>query len=309
MSLKKLLNVFLEYGVLGTKILIAFATVLFKSIYLSYLYFVFDIISSFYQNFQEGRHRDLSEENFSLLNKASKKTKQDLDRIAKEQKVFYSDLKPKQTSLNLLNKLLNESIIRERDLLALTSKSEFYQLFIYSASFSRIAKTLKITPPKRKYPIFLQELGFARLGKNSPSFLINKNNLKEENLKEIKEFKKFLDYHLSRIKKEEWKDFLKKVKAKDRGKYERLNNRGLKTSGFLKTNFLLTQTNMNVTNIGLVDAERIGLGDVYNNDNIIQQIIQGSKIGKITPNNELKVKIKKAFKKLRGQKNNKKIKK
>jgi len=301
MNWRDIKNTILDYGLIGLKTLLAFITVLSQALYLAYIYFVVDLIQSFYQKYQEDGRQDLSDAKIDSIVKTTTSAKEDLDKLAREQKEYYADKVEKQKALGLLNKLLTESEVREKDLLALTSNSGYYMLFIYSASLGRLVKSLGIPnfnmQPNRIYPVFLKELGFARLGKSATCFLINKNNLKEEKLRDIKKFKRFLMYHFDKIRDKEWKQFLSELKKVDNEKYERLKDTNYRERGYLMINFLLTQTNMNVTNIGFVSGDRLGLGDVKNSEGINRQIFSGASISEEINEEEIKIRIKKVISK------------
>ncbi|MEK7613672.1 MAG: hypothetical protein AAB439_02235 [Patescibacteria group bacterium] len=301
MITKKEIERLLEYKLLGLKALGAFAVVILKSPVLFLLYFVVDISHGFYQKYQEDKNQDLSDAKIDSVAETATQTKEDLDKLAKEQKEYFADRAERQKALGLLNKLLAESEVREKDLFALATTSGYYTLFVYSASLGRLVRSLAIpdfeTQPNRLYPVFLKDLGFARLGKRSACFLINKNNLKEEKLKDIKEFKKFLMYHLDKIRDKEWAEFLTKLEQADKAQYERLKDINYRDQGYLMINFLLTQTNMNVTNIGFVSGDRLGLGEVASNEDINRQIFSGTNVSEEVNEEELKVRIKKVISK------------
>ncbi|MCK5285743.1 MAG: hypothetical protein KAJ58_00770 [Candidatus Pacebacteria bacterium] len=298
---KKEIERIIEYKLLGLKALGAFVVVLFQSSIFFIFYFIIDISLSFYQKYQGDKNQDLSNEEVTTIKKTATKTQKTLDKLARDQKEYNMEEVRRKESLSLLNKLLTESEVREKDLLSLTSTSEYYQLFVYSASLSRLVKSLDIpdfgTQPNRLYPIFLKDLGFARLGKGSPSLLINKNNLKEKKLTDIKEFKKFLMYHFSKVRGKEWKDFIEKVKSFDKNKSQKLKKINYRDMGYLKINFLLTETNMNITNVGLVDGEHLGLGSVKNDEDINRQILLRTNIKSESDKEDLKIRIRKVINK------------
>jgi len=292
------LKVISEYALLGTKLSLAFIAAIFNTILASYVYFAIDLIHSFYQKYNDDKNSDLTIDNLEKLKRSSGKLRKDFDQMATTQRKYEREREIKENSLKLLNKLIAEGLIRERDLLSLAGSSGYFQLFIYSAPLRRIAKSLGLDTPVRQYPRFLEELGFVRLGRNSTFFLINKNRLKSDRLKEIINMKKFLIYHLSKIRQKEWSDFLQIVKERNKKEYQRLNKRGYIDWGYLKYNFLLTETNMNPTNVGMVDDEYIGLAPVADNEQISGQILEKSNERHIELNRELKVKIRKIIEKL-----------
>lgn len=295
MNWKQIKRIAIGYNLLGVKGVLALSVALFQLPFVIFAYFVIDLANAFYEKYQQDEAEDLSDEKITAIQTSTGQTQEDLDKIAREQKEFYANIMGKQKSLTLLNKLISESLVREKDLLSLTGTSGYYQLFVYSSSLTRLAKGVGIDSANRMYPTFLEELGFARLGQSAPFFIINKNNLKEEKLTDIREFKKFLNYHFSKIREREWHAFLEKVEPVNKSKYEKLRDKGYKNLGALKINYLITETNMNVTNIGFVDGDRMGLGKVTNSEKINQQILEGSKIRTTKLTKELKVRIKKVI--------------
>ncbi len=295
---QSLLKTISEYLLLGTKILLAFLTILFSNLILGYVYFAIDLVESFYQKYQEDNDKDLSVENFEKLKNSSKKLQKRFDKIAKSQQKYEQDREIKENSLKFLNKLIAEGLIREKDLLSLTSNSDYFQLFVYSASLNKLTRPLSIETPRRQYPIFLEKLGFVRLGKNSTFFLINKSRLENKKLKNMKDMKNFLTHHFSKIRKKEWSNFLKQVKEINKNEFSKLKSKNCQKWGHLKYNFLLTETSMNPTNIGFVDGDYIGLGTASKDESISSQILERSNLGQIKIDRRLKVKIRKIIEKL-----------
>lgn len=297
--INKILEFVFNYMLLGVKALLAFLVVIYQTLFWSYIYFVIDLIVSFYQKFQEDKDRDLSNASFDKLTHSSKELSTKLEKMSATQQRYERERKIKEDSLRLLNKLISEGLIREKDLLSLSGTSNYFQLFVYSASLTKLAKSLNLERPQRLYPTFLEKLGFVRMGKNSSFFLINKNRFKDNRLKNIRELKRFLLYHFSKIRNQEWKDFLSQVKEVDKKEYSRQITRSYKEWGYLKYNFLLTETNMNPTNIGFVNNEFVGLGSVANSKNINSQILEKTdNEGRIELTKELKIKIRKIIEKL-----------
>jgi hypothetical protein len=287
-----------EYPLFGIKALLAFLAVIFGTLFYFYIYFLIDLITSVYEKYKESEDRDLSIEGFETLKKSSKRLQLDFNKMATDQQKYEKEREVKENALKFLNKLITEGLIREKDLLSFTRASGYFMLFIYSASLNRLAKSLKIERPLRQYPTFLELLGFVRLGKNSTLFLLNKNRLEDKRLKVIKDMKNFLAHHFSRIRKREWNDFLAKVEKINKKEFSKLKSRTYKEWGYLKYNFLLTETNMNPTNIGFVDREYIGLGVATKNEAITSQILERPQEARIEIDKQLKVKIKKIVGKL-----------
>lgn len=292
----EIMRALLEYPLWGAKALLAFLSAIFGTLFYFYIYFLIDLFTSLYKKLQEDSDRDLAVEHFET----SKKLQKDFDKIARSQQKYEREREIKKDSLKFLNKLIAEGLIREKDLLSFTRASDFFLLFVYSASLTKLAGSLNIQRPQRQYPPFLEKLGFVRLGKVSTFFLINKNRLEGENekLKNIKEMKIFLKNQLGKIRKKEWNDFTEQVKEVNKKEYSRLKSKNYKDWGYLKYNFLLTETTMNPTNIGFIDDEYMGLGIVSREQAINSQILEKSKPGRIEIDKQLKVKIRKIIRKL-----------
>jgi hypothetical protein len=139
----------LGYLLTGSKILIAFAVVLYQTVALSFAYFLVDILSAFYKHHQEDKDRDLSNDNFEKLKSTSSRLQQNFDKLAKSQQKYEQDRELKDSSLKLLNKLIAEGLIRGKDLLQLSGSSGYYQLFVYSASLNRLAKPLGLSEKRQ----------------------------------------------------------------------------------------------------------------------------------------------------------------
>ena len=155
----ELFKISFEYLLLGIKALLAFLTVIFGFLLLSYIYYVVDLLATFYRKYQEGNDRDLSLENFENLKNSSKRLQKDFDKMSVSQQKYEREREVKEDSLKFLNKLISEGLIREKDLLSLAGTSGYFQLFIYSASLSKLAKSLGVERPNRQYPTFLKKLG------------------------------------------------------------------------------------------------------------------------------------------------------
>lgn len=299
--LLELRDVALDFGLPGVKILLAFFAAITQAIAFAYFYFVADLINAFVEKIRNQKRQDLSEKKQSSIASDVRKTERNYNKLAREQKKYVEKELTRAKSLALLNKLLAESEVREQDLLALARTSSFYQVFVYSVPLTRLIKTLSLStltgPPIRMYPSFLHDLGFARLGRASSCFLINKKNLKDKKLQSIKEFKKFLLHHFSRIRDEEWKDFILRVANEDQGKAQRLRGIDYKEKGYLMMNFLLSEVNMNVTNIGLVDGQHLGLAGKKSKEDIYRQILLGPDAVAELDKEDLKVRVKKVINK------------
>ncbi|MEN8252934.1 MAG: hypothetical protein ABFQ62_00980 [Patescibacteria group bacterium] len=142
----KILKPLLEYLLLGIKALLAFSAVLFKTLNIFYAYFVLDIVTTFYGKYQADIDRNLSTEDFGKLKDSSDKLQKKFDKMAKSQEKYEKEREIKENSLKLLNKLIAEGLIREKDLLSFTSKSDYFQLFVYSASLNKIARPIVKRP-------------------------------------------------------------------------------------------------------------------------------------------------------------------
>lgn len=299
---KKYTSRLIVFNLLGIKTLLVFLAVLLSQPLVLLLSYFADLAHGFYQLYNDYRERDLSDAKVDSAAEDTRRIADDFDVLAREQKAFRAQRERDEVSLSLLNKLLAESEIRQGDLLALADTSSYYQLFVYSSPLTSIINRLGIEGLgilKREYPVFLADLGFARMGRsNSPLFLIKKSHLKEEKLRNIKEFKKFLMYHLKRIRESEWNIFLERVRELSEEAYQQARALDFRKVGALQINFLLTETRMNVTHIGYVDGDRLGLGDKFNKDDINREIFASSDSSeKPETDEELKVKIRRVIRK------------
>ncbi len=287
-------NKIFEYGFLGVKLLAAFLYAAFEVFTLAIGYFIVDFLHSFYEKYDSDKKSDLSNKKQDDI---LKDINNNYETLKKEQNEHFKKTEKTKKSLALLNKLLSNSEIRQSELLKMTNSSGFYQIFVYSSSLGRLNKELskkfnfEMQPPKRIYPVFLKDLGFARMGKVSSMFLINRKNIEGKMSTDIRILKKFLMYHFSKIRKKEWQEYLKELKVKNLNAFLSIKNNDYKE--YLLINFLLTESNMNITNIGYVDYEKIGLADVRSNEEINKQILLGAEILNNDDLNNLKVKIKK----------------
>jgi len=293
----------IEYVLYGIKGLIVLVGSILQAPVISVLaYFLAELTHNFASKYFSDQEKDLSDEKQEEVLTSQRGLKSDFDKLRKEQEEYNQkskELEAKTGALKLLNRLINEGLIRGKDLLSLAGSADYYQLFIYSVPATQLLRGEEEKERiGRRYPLFLQKLGFVRLGKNSSFYLINKNTLKNKKLKEAKEFKKFLDYHLSKIKAEEWSDCLEMMKEKYPKLYEKFKDKTYKEARVLQINYLLTESNINATNIGYVDGDNIGLARVEENEKVIQQILKGFNFSTKKVDEDVRVRIKKVMEKL-----------
>ena len=210
-------------------------------------------------------------------------------------------IKKKQSAQVLLNKLIQESLIKEEDILSVTKTLQYYQVIVYSYSFVSILSNETLTPKqkealntlKRKYPVFLQDLEFVRMGTpTSTVFIVNKNYL-DPKLRKMSAFKKFLLIELEKIRKEEWNIFLECLNSfTDKTLYNKYKDKF--EDEYLPLNFLLTESIMNAGHIGFVNETNIGLGK--NTRKFLVQLLAGTNIKDVKLIKAQKVKIKEFFK-------------
>lgn len=229
------------------------------------------------------------------------------DREANEK--FREEFRKKEKSGKLLGTLIHESLIKESDILSVAKTAEYYQLVVYSAGYGRILtgaersaltkkQKEKLSDINRKYPEFLKELGFVRIGPmRSTTFVINKAYLHKK-FRDIGEFKKYLMVELEKIRKGEWQRFLEVLKT-FRGANQRLHTRY--ESDFrddhLPINFLLTGSVMNGMNVGMVRGKHIGLAPVAADKEFSVQLMAGARIKDIKLIQAEKIRIRDFFKK------------
>jgi hypothetical protein len=102
-------------------------------------------------------------------------------------------------------------------------------------------------------------------------------------------------YHFDKIRDDEWGVFMHDLKKTDKKQYNKLREVRYRDRGYLMINFLLTQTNMNITNIGYVSGDRLGLGAVASEEDINRQLFSGTDSSVYLNEEELKVRLKRVI--------------
>lgn len=291
-----------EYLLYGAKVPLFLVWTFFQLAFAIFIYALLDLAFFFINKYFSDKEKDLSDSKQDELIRGQKALR-DFEKEKVEQNEYYREqLETKVSALKLLNRLINEGLIRGKDLLSLAGTADYYQLFVYSVPASQLMRSIneedRVYPPKRRYPVFLQELGFARLGQSSSFFLINKGTLKDKKLRNPKAFKKFLNYHFIKIQKEEWGEFIEMLKIKYPDLYKKYKNKTHKEARVLQINYLLTETTMNATNIIQVDNENIGLARVEDNERVNEQILKEMNLKRVNLEDEIKIRIKKVVEKL-----------
>ncbi len=274
--------------------------------YLIIVSLVVDVVLMFYNNY-----RDLKKEK-DLINEReiTKKDRAEAKEIAiKNIKFRENYIRKKENAERFLNKLIQESLIKENDILSVAKTCKYYQIVIYSYSYSKIlsagerkaftkAQMTDLKKLKRKYPEFLCDIGFIRIGTMSSTvFIANKNYLNKK-LRKLPAFRKYLLIELERIRTEEWNEFLKflkSLKRKNTHLYEKYKNSF--NDDYLPINFLLTESIMNSGHLGFIRDKRIGLAPTKSNRDFSIQLLSGIKIKDIKLLKDEKIKIKDFFKK------------
>ena len=215
------------------------------------------------------------------------------------QKKFNSEYREKkEKSLKVLNRFISESLLNEKDILKLAKSAQYYILYVYSWPFRKF----KINEgeyyefkTKRQYPLFLEQLGFIRMGVSSPLFIMNKNKLKEKRFREISEFKEFLNRSFRLIRKEEFSLYTNEVGQLDKELYLKYLKNG--PDKYLKINFLLLENIIHSGNLGLVNGDFIGLNNKKAKGNLAQEILGSIQLKEIHLDKNIKIKIKGYFRK------------
>jgi len=264
---------------------------------------VFDILIKLYNKYLDyKKEKELKEQNDAKHNQQIKDL-QSIQKELNEQKEFNKEYKEKkEKSVKILNRFFSESLLNETDILKLAKSAQYYLLYVYSWSFRSeivVKKTKKKTEyyqfkTKRQYPIFLEQLGFTRMGVNSTLFIINKEKLKQEKLHEIVNFKKFLNKNFKSIRREEFKLYLEEVKKQDKKLYKKYTKKGL--DNYLKINFLLLESVIHSGNIGLVTGDFIGLNNKKAKEDLAKEVLGNIALKDINLGSEIKIKIKDYFK-------------
>jgi len=264
---------------------------------------IIDIIIKLFDKYKSNKKEaQLKIEN----DKKEKQQSQTLNLIKEElaeQKDFNNKYKyKKERSLKILNKLFSESLLNEKDILKLAKSTQYYLLYVYSWSFRSeiiLKKTKNKTKyykfkTKRQYPLFLENLGFIRMGVGGTLFILNKNRLKKKKFHNIIEFKSFLNKNLEIIRKKEFNAYLEEVKSQDKKLYKKYLKKGFKK--FLKINFLLLENIIHSGNIGFVDGDIIGLNNKKAKEDIAKEILGTVNLKEVNLEQNIKLRIKDYFK-------------
>lgn len=246
------------------------------------------------------------EDYLKKLEKISEKDREEAQKHQEENKKFQEEyIKQKKNSEILLNKLIQESLIKESEILSVTKSLKYYQVVIYSYPYGKILsseqkksltkrQSKKLEGLRRIYPDFLADLGFIRVGtRSSTTFIINKQYL-EKTLRKISEFKKYLLIHFDKVRVEEWNEFLNCLHS-FRGKALYNEIKDSFDEDILPINFLLTESIMSAGNMGFLNDKNIGLG--RNTNEFMIQLLAGTKIKELKLLKTQKIKIKEFFKK------------
>ena len=304
--MKKIFNLIKENLLVIFEAIIAFLIAIFNFInsqnreYLTiiswvlFVLLIFDICLKTYNKIKEKqKERDLKRKQEKNERKRDVKIQKIME-DAEEQKKFNLEYKEKkEKSIRVINKFFAKSLLNEEDILSLAKSSTYYILFVYCWPFPKIKKYNFKT--KRQYPLFLEEIGFSRMGTISTLFVIKKERLKNKKYHNIVEFKKFLSENFERIRKEEFALYLDETKKQNQELYKKYYSNGY--DKILKINFLLLENIIHSGNIGFVGGEYIGLSGKRQNEDISKQILEGIELSEIDLKENVKLRIKDYFKK------------
>ena len=177
---------------------------------------IIDIIFKLNDKYKSKRKEEQLKKENEEKDKQQSESLESIQKGLDEQKKFNFDYKEKnEKSLKILNKFFSESLLNENDILKLAKSSQYYILYVYSWPFKYKIKKDK-NKINRQYPIFLKDIGFIRMGLQASFFIINKDKLKQKELHNIVEFKKYLNKNFERIRKKEFDLYLKNIKGQDK---------------------------------------------------------------------------------------------
>ncbi|HLC78254.1 MAG TPA: hypothetical protein VJH92_03960 [Candidatus Nanoarchaeia archaeon] len=213
--------------------------------------FIKDIKSESKESRLFGRIRELTTkyENESERNK-------EIDRkLSETQNILHKLTSEKETSIHLLTQLLNKGLIDEEDINRHLESAELTSVFVYATPLPQVKeKKQKLKGFRRLYPgFFEQDIGFIRMGRVAPFFVILSDNLPKE-LRDTRTLKAYLLSKIDFLLKEEWDLFLDELKKqsfkKNLKKYEKE-----KYSDHLKLSILILKGKISENNLGFLHEQ------------------------------------------------------
>lgn len=120
----------------------------------------------------------------------------------------------KETSLNLLNNLLNNGLIDDEEVFEHLPNSDIYCLICFPTTMKKlITGNKEYTFVTRQYPDFLKSIGFVRTNRFSPAFVTTPRRL-TKTFRNIPALKNYILEQVDPILESEWKLYLKEMKKK-----------------------------------------------------------------------------------------------
>ena len=231
----------------------------------------------------------LEDQNLLKLISSSKKNEQRNTKLLEKQSQYIEDVKnKKRVSIKLLNKLINNGLISEKEILKHLPNNSVYLLHCFAKSIT-LPETLpgiKKAVITRRYPEFLKKMGFVRSNKISTFYLTTKERLISE-LTDIAELKNFLLNQFDVALREEWAIYLDKLSKNIKFKKEYEKRIKQTYDEVLKHNFLIIKTKLTEENLGLLFGKR-----AYN-DQVNKILSEGILLQNIKLSSERKIEVRK----------------
>ncbi len=203
-----------------------------------------------------------------LISKILTKLKGDRARakIIEKQIEYTEDWKEKkETSLDLLNHLIEKSFIDKEDIIKPLGTSQIFALYCFPTTpiISKNGK-IKYSLNRRIYPNFLKKLGFIRLHLRRGLFYVIPRERLIPSLQNTFYLKQYILEEIEKTFPVEWERFLKELKRKKSllNEYNSYKNKSYKQE--LKFNILLLNTDISENNVGYLYGERTFTNDFHN---------------------------------------------
>jgi len=197
--------------------------------------------------------------NLELSNKKLEEEQSNLGKEIKKQNEWVTEYKKeKETSLKLLNLLIEKGKIKEEELLNYAKSSLFYSLYFFGPSYPKVHKDY--TQPNRLYPKKIEELGFIRMGLRSGYFITTKSRIKRR-FKGLRDLKNFVEELINLTLPQEWGLFISDLKKKS------VNNKNKKIDylyfynkykeedykKYMRMNVIISSTLLNSNNVSIIN--------------------------------------------------------
>ncbi|MBS3149173.1 hypothetical protein J4455_00560 [Candidatus Woesearchaeota archaeon] len=191
-------------------LLIGLDTLLLKTIYLSVIVIVLEIIVLTITNIKDSkRDRDNKKVEEWRDNKI-KKVGEEIKEISSE----------KKETDDLIRIMINEGVIDDKNLLKKIKQKSFIAIYCYQKSPGSLAKDFREIIGRQPVLSVLEDLGFYRLGANHNFYLIDEKDLSKE-LRSLNQLEFFLSKRLEMI----WARYLNTLKNKNKKLFEKYKNK------------------------------------------------------------------------------------